>query len=392
MKKSNFSTIIDLGQSNFKYGIFDNNFINIYLSSKDIREANSDEDYSKIINSLILDSEKKISNHIENIIVMYDIEKIFSVDISIKRIFDQKVNVKKTSSLLLQESIQLIKNNYITKKIIHFNITKYNIDSDYYFNKIDNELEAKSIILDVKFICLPIEKYTKIINIFKKNNINVSNFYCSSYVRSLSYLDSFKDFKDLIFLDIGFHRSTLIHFNNKVLFSLKSLGIGSNHITKDISKVLKISLEDSEKIKRSFNKSETEFSYNQPKVGENNNLIKKIIDKNISTELLKKVILARVEEIFELVFDELYLEDNKNYSNSLLVLIGNGSKLLNKNSFHFEERFNYKEINFYDENDIEICKAGLNFMTKNTQIDLINLNKKPPKKGIFEKFFNLFSR
>ena len=83
---------------------------------------------------------EKISNHIENIIVMYDIEKIFSVDISIKRIFDQKVNVKKTSSLLLQENIQLIKNNYITKKIIHFNITKYNIDSDYYFNKIDNEL------------------------------------------------------------------------------------------------------------------------------------------------------------------------------------------------------------------------------------------------------------
>ena len=47
MKKSNFSTIIDLGHSNFKYGIFDNNFINIYFSSKDIREANSEEDYSK---------------------------------------------------------------------------------------------------------------------------------------------------------------------------------------------------------------------------------------------------------------------------------------------------------------------------------------------------------
>ena len=79
-------------------------------------------------------------------------------------------------------------------------------------------------------------------------------------------------------------------------------------------------------------------------------------------------------------------------SGALLVLIGNGSKLLNKNSFHFEERFNYKEISFFDENDVEICKAGLNFKIKNDENNFLNMGKKPKKTGIFEKFFNLFSK
>ena len=116
MKKSNFSAIIDLGHSNLRFGIFDDNFINLYSSSKKIMENDTEENYSKNINSLIIESEKKISNHIDDIIVMYDLDEIFSIDISIKRNFDKKVNMIKTSSYLLLEIIQLVKNNNIDKK------------------------------------------------------------------------------------------------------------------------------------------------------------------------------------------------------------------------------------------------------------------------------------
>ena len=44
---------------------------------------------------------------------------------------------------------------------------------------------------------------------------------------------------------------------------METIPIGSNHITKDISKVFKISIEDADKIKKLFNKSESEFSYNE---------------------------------------------------------------------------------------------------------------------------------
>ena len=392
MDKNNFSAIIDLGNSNLRLGIFDDNYMNLYSSSKSFVENEIEENFSDKLNFLIRDAEKKISNHIKNIIVMYDSSEIYSIDISLKRSFDQKMNVKKISLSLLTEANQLVKNTYISKKIIHFSIINYNIDDQNYRNEVNNDLYGKSIILDIKFICLPIKNYNQIINIFKNNNLNVTDFFCSSYVRSFFYLNSFNEFKELFFLDIGLKRSTLLRYDGKILATLTCIPVGGSHITKDISKVMEITLEDSEKIKKSFNSSETEFAYEKIPEDKKNNLVMKLKSKNISVELLKKVILARVEEILELIFkNSLTLKPNQ-ISNSLLVLIGNGSKLLKKNSFYFEKRFNYKEISFFDENDSEICKSGLNFKISKEEINLTNINKKPKKSGIFEKFFNLFSK
>ena len=392
MSKNSFSAVIDFGYSNFRLSIFDNNYMNLYSCSKSSFKNEPEQNYPEIINFLIRDAEKKISSHIKKIIVMYDENQIHSIDASFKKKFDQKVNVKKNISSFLLEANQIIENNYFDKRIIHFHILRYNIDGKDYFNKLDNKLEAESIILDVKFICLPTENYKKITDIFRNVNIEVSNFFCSSYVKSFFYLNNFKDMKDLFFLDVGFKRSTLLNYQNGVLSSLNNIPIGGNHITKDISEIMKISFEDSENIKKSFNSSETEFTYKKTQEDNKNNVIKELISKNISTELLKKVILARVEEIIELIFKNFYALEYSNNSNSLLILTGNGSKLLNKNSFHFKDSLNYKEISFYDENDIEICKAGLKFKHKIDEVDVVNLDKISTKIGIFEKFFNLFSR
>jgi len=53
---------------------------------------------------------------------------------------------------------------------------------------------------------------------------------------------------------------------------------------------------------------------------ENNSLTKEILEKNISLELLKKVVLARIEEIIELVFKNAnILNDFKDSSNSFIL-------------------------------------------------------------------------
>ena len=107
--------------------------------------------------------------------------------------------------------------------------------------------------------------------------------------------------KKISFLEIGWERSTLITYKKNKLKFITTIPVGSSHITKDISNIFKISLDDAEKIKKLFNKSETEFSYenkNEPEVAS----IKEIIRKNISIDLLKKVILYRVQEIIDLIF------------------------------------------------------------------------------------------
>ena len=70
-----------------------------------------------------------------------------------------------------------------------------------------------------------------------------------------------------------------------------------------------------------------------------------------------------------------------------LFLIGEGSELFNDNSFHLEDKFSFKSINFYKEKDSQICKNGL--------VYYLNYYNEPKiiakKHGLFEKFFNFFS-
>ena len=59
MDKNNFSAIIDLGNSNLRLGIFDDNYMNLYSSSKSFVENEIEENFSDKLNFLIRDAEKK---------------------------------------------------------------------------------------------------------------------------------------------------------------------------------------------------------------------------------------------------------------------------------------------------------------------------------------------
>ena len=395
MNKSNYSTILDFGHSKLRLGVFNKNLENVYSTSKKIIEKDNIEEYSNTVKLIIKDAEKNIADHLENIIVLYDSSQIHSIDLSIKKYFDQNVYFKDINSSLILEANQLIQNNYIKDKIIHFIINKYIIDDKEYF-KPKKELKLKKIIAEIKFVCLPIVKFNEIVHLLKKNNLQVLNFYCSSYVKSFSYINSLIENKFTTFLDIGWERSTITLFESKKLKFISSISIGGNHISKDISHILKLDIKEAEKIKKSFNKSEIEFSYNENNENmdnENNSLMKKIIKKNISIELLKKVVLARIEEIIELAFRDInIINDYKISSKSILILTGDGSKIFNKNSFHLDDKYNFKEISFYEETNLEICNSGLKFYKVSEDEEIKMSNKMVKKEGFFEKFFKFFGR
>ena len=393
MQKDKYSTIIDFGSSELRLGVFDSKSSNLFFQSKDISKNDNYDEYSKSINFLIREAEKKISSHLKNITVLYDTSDICTVDLSIKKKLDQKIVFKDICSSLILEANQLIKNSYLDKKVIHIITNKYIVNNKT-FLKIPDEIseELNTIILEIKFICLPYNKYNNVHGILKKNNLNVLNFFSSSLVKAFNYIDHFKKNKFVTFLDIGLDRTTIIFFINQKLDCLNSIPVGGNHISRDISQLMKLSFEESEELKKSFNRSEIDFSYDEPVSVDNLDIIKKIIGKNISIELLKKVVLARVEEIIQLSFKSISISNNIDTQKNLnLVLIGKGSKIFNRNSFQIEDKYNFKEINFYEESDSEICKAGLMF-EKNYyyEVDPKKLRKKQKKIGIFHRFFNIF--
>ena len=391
MSKDKYSSVVDFGSSELRLGVFNENQSKLYFNSKKIIQNNNHDEYLEKIKLLIRDAESKISTHLENLTVLYDSSDIFTIELSIKKKLEQKITLKDFCSSIVLEAKQLIKNSYSNKKIIHSIVKKYMINDNEFLNIPEKIFKKDSVILEIIFICLPYYKYKNVIEIFKKNNLNILSFFSSSLVKSFKYINYFKNNKFVSFLDIGLDRTTLIFFDQQRFDCLNSIPIGGNHISKDISQIMKLNIEESESLKKSFNKSEIDFSYDDESLDENKEIVKKIIGKNISIDLLKKVVLARIEEIIKLSLKDINIRKiNDKTQNLNLVLIGNGSKIFNKNSLQLDDKYNFKEINFYEENDHEICQAGLIFKEKFKEINKEKLKKYQNKMGFFQRFFNIF--
>tara|TARA_B100000029_G_scaffold20865_1_gene21099 strand:+ start:831 stop:1970 length:1140 start_codon:yes stop_codon:yes gene_type:complete len=377
MDKEKFETFLDFGSSKIRIGAFDsehpsNIFFNDELCVNDFRIKKftlSDSDIK--INKLVKDLEKKTNTHLSKINLMLDTPDFEVINISSKRKFEGREISIKDIKYLLQEFNLLIKNHHPNLKIIHLIVTKIVIDTKEFNSFPENNINCDELILEVMFICLPNLIIQKIIEKFKKKFISINKIYCSSYLKSFNYKESFNGYDKKFFLDIGYEKSSLSVYDKNKLILIKFLSLGGNNITKDISKILKISEKESEDLKINFSKN--------------------ISEKNISNNFLKKIIFARVDEIINLIFQNINLTDfNYKKGKSILIFTGEGSKILDKKSIYLSENFEYfNEINFIEESTYLICDSGRKFNTTNNPHEINIIAKKQRKFGFFEKIFSL---
>ena len=382
---NNFEAVIDVGSKNLKLGIFNNENKNIYSAKKIINDT-----LEKSLNILVRDAEKYLSSHIDDVVVLYDSPKYYSLEISIKKVFDYNISIKKIYNDLIQEAHFLISQNNFKDQIIHLIINNIIVDDNKTLDKITDDIKVKSLVLEIKFICLNKILIESITNKFKNNNLKLSNLYCTSYVKIYSYKKQLTSKDYLFFIDIGFERSSGFMFNDGKFEFFKSIPIGGNNITKDISKVLKLSLEYSEDLKINFNRSENDISFIKKSANETN-LFSETIEKNISIDLLKQIIEARLDEIIELsIFDSMSIKNLNPLSKHKLIVSGGGSKLLS-NNYNLRINKKFSELVSYDENDSLVCETGLNYHKSNESFH-IKTKEKSKKLGFFENFFNIFSK
>ena len=388
MNEKSLNVFIDFGSSKIRLGIFNQEnsksilvlekecISNFSLKNFDIKNSN------EIVKDLIKSAEKKIDNHIKNINLMIDTPDMFSIDISIKKNSDSKKYSKNDINSLLNESKSLVQKNYINKKIIHMIVKKFIFDDKEYFEIPHEEINYNSLIIELKFICFADQVWKSLQNSFSKNYLNIDNLYCSSYVRSSNYNSLFSDFNKKVILDIGYGKSSITVFQDSRILYFNILPVGGRHITNDISILLKINQVDAEILKKSLNQSETTF---ENTLGENN--------KSESSDLSSQVIFARVDEIIKLnLADEYFNAFFQNKDSCILIFIGEGSKILNKNSIYLEEKFDFfNEISFFEENTTLVCDSGFNFNQLGKSQEVSFLPKKPKNKGFFEKFFHFFN-
>ena len=387
MNENGLNTYIDFGSSRIRIGVFDiESSKNIFTSEKDCI-SNFNEKYfdisksNEVINYLIKSAEKKVDTHIKNINLMIDTPDMFSIDISIKKISDNKKYSNNDIHSLLQEGKNLVQKNYFNKKIIHMIVKKFIFDDIEYFEIPNKELNYNSLIIELKFICFSNNILKKLQGIFNANHVVINNIYCSSYVRSANYNLIFENYNKKIFLDIGYNKSTVLVFEDKTVLFFNILPVGGKHITKDISILLKIDINDAENLKKSLNKSDVIF--------ENK------FDENIklkSLDLSKQVIHARVDEIIKLNLTNEYFNSFFHQNDdSVLIFTGEGSKILNKNSIYLEEKFDFfNEISFFEEDSTLICESGFNFGKEKKFQEVSFQTKKSKNKGFFEKLKDAF--
>ena len=399
MNKYNFQTYIDFGASKIRIGVFDyelpkNNLYNqiVCISNFDKEKLNIDTS-KNLINKLIQSSEKELNLHIKNITLMIDAPDVQSFDFSIKKNLDSKSSFFDDIKFLLQDARQLAQKNNEKKIIIHTIIEKIIIDDKIYNELPNNNINYKSIALELKFIYISEIFYNTIIKHFKLIHIEVDSILCSSYVKSSNYNQYFKEYNKKTFLDIGYKKSCVTVFDEDKLILFRTIPLGGNHITQDISKVLDIEFDEAEQIKKSLNKKEATFSDNSKEELFSNKILSASIKNNISLDLLKKVIHARIDEIFNLSFQNIKFDEilGKN-DKCILILTGDGSKILDKNSIYIENFSEYfHEINFFEENSETICMSGINYNKKNNNFEVKIIPKKIKKSGFFEKLFHIFN-
>ena len=368
MNNKNFQTFFDCGFSKIRAGTFniDNNDEAFYADSEFFTDqSNLELKIQKIISSL----EKNSNEYIDNINLMLDSPKMISIGISLSKKLDGSKLKQSNIQFLVQEAKQQILKYYINHNIVHIIVNNYKIDgADYSY--LPDDIKCNFLSLDILFVCLPTDLLFYFKDIFSKSNIFVNQIICSSYVKSINYKDNLNLSGYTSFIDVGFNKTSIISYYNDIILLLDVLPIGSNHITKDISKILDLDLESAEKKKRNFDQN-----------------LKISNDKDAFINTLEKIIFARTEEILELCVKS--IESNISMLDKFkMVLMGEGSKILDNR--HKDKISFLNDIDFLEETSEDICQSGFKFITTLNKHEVVIVPKKQTKRGFFEKFFHFF--
>ena len=370
-------SILEYGSTYLRLAIYDRSMLQKrFFFEKKIdftRKENVSED--QLIYEIITDAEKKLGQHLNDILLMFDSSTIFSTDLSIQKNFEKKIVTNQDINYLINDCENKLKSNNKEKDIIHIIKSNVMLDNEYVDDLENYKKESSKAIVNLKFILVDKKVYDSIKKLFLKKHISLESVFCTSYIKSLGLINKLNISGYSSFIDIGLKKSSIAIFRDNNLLYLNNTHVGGDHITRDISKILKLDYRTSEARKLQFYKNNFE----------ENTLME--------DQLLKKIINSRLEEIIEILFLNCPLtQDNLLKSDLKLFFTGNGSKVLNENQLTFGAEFDFiKEMSIIDEKDYDNCNSAIEFNFSNKKIQPTKSLLSPENKGFFEKLFSYFN-
>ncbi len=370
-------SILEFGSSHLRLVVYDKSILNqkVFYEERNDNIINTIPTEDNTLFKLIINAEKDIGQHLNDIILVLDSTSVQSLDFSLKKNYEKRLFLKDDLDQFIRESEQIVKKFNQDKNILHTIISKITIDDKVFEELKDISIRVSEVVIEFKFIIIEELNLNFIKNLLLSKHISIKNIYCASYINSLNLVNKMEKYKYISFIDIGLNKSSLSIFNENKLVYINNTHIGGKHITKDISKILNLDFNKAELEKLKFSK------------------LNKIDDNDKNNELLKKIINSRVEEIIELLFSNCPLLKNNFFDNDLkLYFLGNGSKVLNENLLSFGSDFSFiNEMSIINQKKEECCDATIKFINSIEKIQPKKINLSLENKGFFEKLFEYFS-
>ncbi len=300
---------------------------------------------------------------------------------------------KLNSSQILRENITYILNSLKScvdeteqkKSILHIFNSKFQLDK----KKIDNlpiGLFGDFYSHELSFNLINSNDYKNLKNIFEKCNLKIKKILNKSFIKGANISNNYKNTESFFHIKVSNNNSKIFFFENNSLKSEEIFKFGTDIILRDISKITFLRIETVQtilgKIKFEENIPKDELIDKEFLSKEKNNKIKK--------KLIYDIILARLEEIAELI---IFNNINFNYynKNSRVIFLEidsplniNGVEEIFKKAFSRNGTFELK-LNNESSNDqmINTINQLVHFGWKKEAIP-ITLSKK----SILARFFD----
>ena len=303
---------------------------------------------------------------------------------------------KLNSSQILRENITYILNSlksYVgeteqNKSILHIFNSKFQLDR----KKIDNlpiGLFGDFYSRELSFILINSNDYKNLNNIFEKCNLKIKKVLTKSFIKGANISNNYKNTESFFHIKVTNDNSKIFYFENNSLKSEEFFKFGTDIIMRDISKITALKIETVKlilgKIKFEENVSEDELIDKE--------FLNKEINNKVKKKLIYDIILARLEEIAELV---IFNNINFNYynKNSRVIFLEidstlnlNGIKEIFKKVFSRNGVFELKEINdLSNDSMISTINQLVHFGWKKEAIP-VTLSKKSIIARFFEAIF-----
>ena len=408
MKNKKIIAVIDLGTYNLKCAIFsfssDGLPLLVGFSKKKTKGIHNSiivniNDAIDSVRSCLAEVEKESQITLNKINVLIDPTEIMTTRLTkYKKISGSKIE-KDDISFLLKEAKKQIELNDSKLSHIHIFNYKYVVDNklfkDLPFNIYADRFSQESV-----FLSVPKNILKNISEVFHSCDIEIDKFISCSYALGICCFNQDQIDYGCGIVDMGYEKTSLAVFKDSSLVHVSSFPIGSNHITKDISRGCYLSEIESELIKKDIsiiNNLDEELNKNGFL---SDRYFSKTKFRKISSKFVRDIMSARLDEILSKIFKEINILQAESIKQNL-IFTGEGSKLndltkivnIKLSNYIFDANLdNLKPFGNIDR-ELLACYGAVKILTEGFASEAIAIPKKSQKdkSGFFARIFNIFN-